>query len=57
MRCLQGLKLLKQLLFGKRPGGFSAEDALPPDGAGLQLRGNHEDYYDPNNSLLYRCLL
>lgn len=28
---------------------------LPPVGAGLQLRGNRDDYYAPANSLLHKC--
>ena len=28
--------------------------ALPPAGAGLQLRGNRDDYYAPANSLLHK---
>lgn len=51
---IQGLKLLCGLLFGERPGGFAAQDALPPPGRGLQLSGNRDAYYDANNSLLHR---
>jgi hypothetical protein len=56
----QGLKLLKQLLFGPRANGLTLEDftvggALPPAGAGLQLCGNRDDYYAPANSLLHKC--
>ncbi len=50
----QGLKLLCGLLFGERPGGSAAQDALPPPGRGLQLSGNRDAYYDANNSLLHR---
>lgn len=51
----QGLKLLAQLLFGERPGGFTSDGVLPPEGAGLQLSGNREMYYNPDNSFLHRC--
>ena len=56
----QALKLLSQLLFGSRPGGFAGPEAtgrlgpLPPLGVGLQLSGNSQQYYDADNSLLHR---